>query len=267
MNAAGNDFIIFDFRNNNTTSLNTTQIQKISHRNNIGCDQLIILKDDQETDCFMEIYNPDGSSSSACGNATRCVGSILLEEDSSNDLVKIRTHSSTLICERQPNSEVSVNMGKPKFESHEIPMSKEISTQGFNLLGYDFYALNIGNPHIVTFIDKKIYDEVFVNLGPTLEKHELFPEKTNVEFANILSDDLIEARVYERGAGETLSCGSGACAIGTLAIKNKFIKSRSTTIRFKGGDIKIELKKDGSVIMTGGYNKIFSGNIDANFLN
>lgn len=267
MNAAGNDFIIFDHRNTDNFSLSTTQIQKLCHRNNIGCDQLIIIKNDPENNCFMEIYNPDGSSSSACGNATRCVASILLEEDKDLNTVKIKTQSDILVCERKDNNEVSVNMGKPKFLPSEIPFSKDIDTQGFNLLGYNFYALNIGNPHIVTFLDRKIYDEVFVNLGPTLEKHELFPEKTNVEFANILSDDLIEARVYERGAGETLSCGSGACAIGTLAIKNKLIKSKSTTIRFKGGDIKIALKKDGSVIMTGGYQKIFSGKIDANFIN
>ena len=267
MNAAGNDFIIFDHRNYQGDELNETQIQNLSNRNNIGCDQLIVLKIDQRSDCLMEIYNSDGSASGACGNATRCVAGILFNEDNSKNIIKIRVQEQILICHRQENDEISVNMGIPKFEAKDIPMSEDLNPNGFSLLGHTFYALNIGNPHIVTFMEQRIYDKIFHNLGPTLESNEIFPEKANVEFAEIIHDNLINARVYERGAGETLSCGSGACAIGAIAIRNKLISTHSTTIRFKGGDIKIKVDDDGSIIMTGGYNTIFSGKINANFFN
>lgn len=264
MNAASNDFVIFDARNNEI-SLTTSQIQKICTRTNIGCDQLIIIKNDSSANCFMEIYNTDGSSSNACGNATRCVAALLFEETTSKE-VRIRTNAGILLCSKEGN-QISVNMGKPEFESSKIPITKEINTQGFDLLGHKFYAMNIGNPHIVTYLNQELSEEDFLELGAKLESHELFPQKTNVEFAKIITPNLIEARVFERGVGETLACGSGACAIGTLAIKNKLIPTNSTTIRFKGGDIKITLNEDESVTMSGDYHKIFSGTIDETFLN
>ncbi|MBL6665053.1 MAG: diaminopimelate epimerase [Rickettsiales bacterium] len=265
MNAAGNDFIVFDFRNKNI-SLNTSQIQKLSTRVNIGCDQVVILRNNTESQCLMEIYNPDGSSSSTCGNATRCVAGLLFEENPQHEEITIKTKAGALNCKRS-GSEISVNMGKPKFLAHEIPMSTEINTQGFNLLGYNFYAINIGNPHIVTFMDENIPQEVFEHLGNALENHQYFPEKTNVELAKVIGKNLIEARVHERGAGETLSCGSGACAIGTIAIKHKLVESKSVIVRFKGGDIKISLNKDGSIIMIGEYKKIFKATLDESFFN
>ncbi len=258
MSGAGNDFVIFDARKNEI-NLSKNQIIEISNRKNIGCDQLIILKNSDEANCLMEIYNPDGSISSACGNATRCVASILIQEKNIKE-VKIKT-AAGILQSWQNGDLISVNMGKPKFLWQEIPLSKEMDGDKISLFGFDFFYVNMGNPHTVTFLEEKLSDEKFFDLGPKIETHNFFPNKTNVEFANIISDNLIEVRVWERGAGETLACGSGACAVAVLALKNGLVKSKKITTRFKGGDLIIELSDD-SVIMTGGYKKIFDGKID-----
>lgn len=246
MSGAGNDFTIFDARKT-AILLTSEQIKKISDRKNIGCDQLIIIKNSHKADCLMEVYNSDGSMSGACGNATRCVASLI-----DNDEPKIETAAGILLCKKNGDL-VSVNMGMPKFEKN------------VTVFGFDFFCLNIGNPHAVTFIKEKISDEKFFDIGPKVETDKFFPNKTNVEFAQILSDDLIEVRVWERGSGETLACGSGACAVAVLAIKKNLVKAKKITVRFKGGDLTIEWN-GASIVMTGGYKKIFDGVIDENFL-
>jgi diaminopimelate epimerase len=245
MNGVGNDFVIFDARKS-PISLTSEQITKISDRKNIGCDQLIIMKSSSEADCLMEIYNSDGSMSGACGNATRCVAS-LIEKDE----VKIKTAAGILECKRSGDL-ISVNMGKPKL------------TGDVSLHGFDFTCVDMGNPHAVTFINDKISDEKFFDVGPKVECDKFFPNKTNVEFVRILSDDLVEVRVFERGAGETLACGSGACAVAVAAIAKGLVKSKKITTRFKGGDLQIDWSDD-FVIMTGGFEKIFNGTIDEKF--
>jgi len=247
MSGAGNDFVIFDARET-LISLTPDQIRKISDRKNIGCDQLIVIRKSDIADCLMEIYNSDGSMSGACGNATRCVAA-LIEKDE----VKIKTAAGILNCKKVGDL-ISVNMGKPKF------------TGDVALFGFDFTCIDVGNPHAVTFLEEKISDEKFFEIGPKVESDIFFPNKTNVEFAQIISDDLIEVRVFERGAGETLACGSGACAVAVTAISKNLINSKKVTIRFKGGDLQIEFSSE-EVIMTGGFTKIFEGVIDEKFLN
>lgn len=247
MSGAGNDFVIFDARES-LILLTPQQIKKISDRKNIGCDQLIVIKKSHEADCLMEIYNSDGSMSGACGNATRCVAS-LIEKDE----IKIKTAAGILECKKVGDL-ILVNMGKPKL------------TGDVSLFGFDFTCVDVGNPHAVTFLEEKISDEKFFEVGPKVEGDKFFPNKTNVEFAKIISDDLIEVRVFERGAGETLACGSGACAVAVAAISKNLISSKKAIIRFKGGDLQINWSGD-SVIMTGGFTKIFDGVIDEKFLN
>ncbi len=247
MNGVGNDFVIFDARKT-TISLTPQQITKISDRKNIGCDQLIIIKKSAEADCLMEIYNSDGSMSGACGNATRCVASLI-----EKDQVKIKTAAGILDCEKHGDL-ISVNMGRPKL------------TGDVKLYDLDFTCVDMGNPHAVTFIDEKISDEKFFDVGAKVECDKFFPNKTNVEFVRILSDNLVDVRVFERGAGETLACGSGACAVAVAAISKGLIKSKKIITRFKGGDLVIEWLGD-SVIMTGGFTKIFEGVIEQDFAN
>jgi diaminopimelate epimerase len=262
MNGAGNDFVIFDAREE-PLFLAPEQIKKISNRKNVGCDQVIVLRNSLKADVLMEIYNSDGSLSGACGNATRCVASILFSEEKSDE-TKIETAAGILKCWK--NGElISVDMGIPTFEAQKIPTTAKNSDK-IKLNGFNFSCVNVGNPHAVTFVKEPLADKKFFDVGSKVETNEIFLQKTNVEFAQILSDDLIEVRVWERGAGETLACGTGACAVGILAIKKGLIKENKVVTRFKGGDLQIEWNGEGSsVVMTGGYEKIFEGVLDASF--
>jgi diaminopimelate epimerase len=264
MSGAGNDFVIIDSRVNNY-QFTPKQIATISNRNNIGCDQFIVLKNSSTADLLMEIYNSDGSKSGACGNATRCVAAILMQEKLV-DKVDIETPSGILQAWNDGDL-IAVNMGKPKFSWQQIPLSEEKNTDDFIVdvaNQYHFTAVNMGNPHIVTFIDKDLSDEDFFAIAPALEISPLFPEKTNIEFAQILSANQIKVRVWERGAGETLACGSGACAVAVAAIKKNLVKREKLRISFKGGDLFIDWLENGSVIMSGGYQKISNGVLDEN---
>ncbi|MDX2082414.1 MAG: diaminopimelate epimerase [Rickettsiales bacterium] len=263
MSGAGNDFVIFDARKK-PIILTNEQIKKICDRKIIGCDQLIILKSSTAANCLMEIFNSDGSKASACGNATRCVASILMNETKHRE-VKIKTAAGILKCWKSDNL-ISVDMGIPTFDWKKIPLSHQTASDKISLHGFDFTCANIGNPHAVTFIDRPLNDEIFFNVGPKVENDKIFPQKTNVEFAQIISEDKINVRVWERGSGETLACGSGACAVGVLAIKNKLVAKNKITTQFKGGDLIIEWNGDGSaVIMTGDFKKTGDGTIDETF--
>jgi len=264
MSAAGNDFVIFDARSSEI-NLTKEQIAKISTRSNIGCDQLIIIHNSNSANCFIKIYNSDGSEAGACGNVTRCVAGILFEENSDLKEVKIETISGILPCKKEQNL-ILVNMGKPKLNWQDIPLSHEANSQNLEIQGYKFMALNIGNPHAVHFMSHDLSDEAFLKLGPMIENNEIFLEKTNVEFVQIIDDNLIKVRVWERGAGETLACGSGACAVGYFAIKNNLVSQNKVITQFKGGNIEIEVQDDDSIIMKGDYKKIYSGQIDESFL-
>lgn len=261
MSALGNDFIIFDLRKD-YFKISPRQIQIIADRKNIGCDQLIIIKsldsDHNHLPLFqfkdeltyeIEIYNRDGSKSGACGNATRCVAGLIFEENPSRNNIKIKTLAGLLDCNKINNNEIAINMGKIRF------------LENFFYANHNFYCANIGNPHAISFVDEAIGNEEFFRIGPQVENHQNFPEKTNVEFAQILSDNLIAVRVWERGAGETTACGSGACAVVACAVKNNLVKSQQVNVKFIGGILKINYS-DEQIIMTGGYNKIFKGVID-----
>ncbi len=257
MSGAGNDFIIIDARKNNYNP-EAAEIAKLSYRRNIGCDQFIILRNSQEATIFMDIYNADGSSSPACGNATRCVAYLMMQE-LNVDEVQVQTQSQILPCKREKDA-ILVNMGKPKFLPKEIPLSKELNSNIVNIDNFEFYGVNMGNPHIVTFLDQNLSDEDFFKFGPKLENHPYFPLKTNIEFVNKAADNHFKVRVWERGVGETLSCGSGACAVGAAAFQNN-LADGEVKISFKGGDIFINLNKDDEIIMKGGVTKLFYGMI------
>ncbi len=264
MSGSGNDFVIIDVRKNNH-QFSANQIASISKRNNIGCDQFILLKNSSSSHVFMDIYNSDGSSSSACGNATRCVAFLIMEESNLNE-VNIETYAGILPCKRDKDS-ILVNMGIPKFEWDQIPLSKEMDASLIKIDNFEFSAVNMGNPHIVTFLDRELSDEEFFKVGPKLENHEFFPKRINIEFVTKISQSQLKVRVWERGAGETLACGSGACSVGVIAFKKKIISTKEVKTSFKGGDIFISLNENGEVIMKGGVQTIFYGIIDENFLN
>ena len=272
MSGVGNDFVIIDARKQDH-SFTPKQISAIANRKNIGCDQFILLKKSSLSDVYMEIYNSDGDIATACGNATRCVASIIMDEIKSDSVV-IETLSGNLRCKRENNPAlISVNMGKPKFDWKSIPMKEEkeecfyLNYISDKLTGYKFSVVNVGNPHIVTFLnqDQLLSDEL-LEQGVLIENNKLFPKKINVEFAKVIKNNHIEVRVWERGAGETLSCGSGACAVAILAIKRNIVNSREVKIKFRGGNLSIRWEKNGDIIMIGDYKKIFTGKLDKSFI-
>ena len=258
MSGASNDFIIIDNRLN-LKKIDVEIVKKICHRQNIGCDQLILINNSldnpAEIACEMQIFNSDGSQSSTCGNATRCVAKIIFDEDLSKNKIKIKTQAGILDCFKINENLIKVNLGAPKVVNSSI-----------NLEGFEFIHINVGNPHAVCFVGSIPQDEIFFKTGAKVENNlQYFPQKTNVEFAKIINDSLIEVRVFERGVGETLACGSGACAVGFSAIYKNLIKNKSVIVRFKGGDLLIEF--DGTnIFMTAGTQKIFKGIIDEDFL-
>lgn len=270
MNAAGNDFIIIDNRENNFT-ISKNLIIEASKRHNIGCDQFIIIENSEIADAEMKIFNPDGSLSKACGNATRCVASLIFEnKDKTNIAVNIAINIAVgdriLECFKDKNL-ISVKMGKALFNWDEIELSKKTNSQNLMLFGHKFACVNIGNPHAVTFLLNDIEDEEFNKISPQIEHNPIFKNKTNIEFARILDDENIKVRVWERGAKETLSCGSGACAVAVQAIKQKLVKSSKVKIIYKGGEIIVQWhEKSNEIIMTGDYNKIFKGFFGEEFL-
>ena len=209
---------------------------------------------------FMDYRNSDGSLAEMCGNGIRVMARYLVDRGLQGaGLFPIDTRAGKKFLAVPEDGEISVNLGKVEDLTSE---SDEISIKQNGRI-WPALHIDVGNPHAVTFIAQKISDEKFFDLGPKIGCDKFFPNKTNVEFARILSDDLIEVRVWERGAGETLACGTGACAVGILAIKKNLVKSKKVLTRFKGGDLFVEWKGAGSdVVMSGGYEKEFDGEIN-----
>lgn len=255
MHGLGNDFVIFDLRQNEQ-SISKESIQKLCNRNfGIGCDQFIILKKSAKADCEMVIYNPDGSQAEACGNASRCVAMLFGKEKTT-----IQVGDKILETSYKNPESITVNMGKPSFEWNKIPLSHEVNPLDIWKDGVKGHAVNVGNPHMVIFVndtDKYNVEEI----GPKFENDKLFPNRTNVNFAHIIDKDTIKLRVWERGTGETIACGSGACA--TFSVANKLgMVDNSANIHLKGGVLKIELaKNDNSILMTGSACKVFEGEV------
>ncbi|MBM3590841.1 MAG: diaminopimelate epimerase, partial [Alphaproteobacteria bacterium] len=189
MSGAGNDFIIFDQRGGSNV-LSNNQIIKFANRKNIGCDQLILIKKCREGfDCEMQIYNSDGSESSTCGNATRCVAGIIFEENPQKNKIIIKTSASLLECTKISEKLIKVNLAQPKIINSNI-----------HIEGFDFIHVDVGNPHAVSFVDNIPHDNIFFSVAPKIEGNlNIFPNRTNVEFAKIINDSLIEVRVFERG--------------------------------------------------------------------
>lgn len=261
MHGLGNDFVIIDGRGD-LPSLTSDQIRHIAdRRRGVGCDQLIMLEPPKqpETDLFMRIYNPDGSESGACGNATRCVADIIMAEKGA-DAAVIQTAPGLLYCTRADGGLVTVDMGAPRLEWHEIPLAKQCDTLHLPLDG-DPVGVNMGNPHCVFFVG----DAKSVNVadsGKTVENDPLFPERANVEYAHIVAADHIRMRVWERGAGITQACGTGACAVAVAAIRRGLVEGRDVRVTLDGGDLHIHWREnDGHVLMTGPVAYVFEGTI------
>lgn len=254
MHGLGNDFVILDSRVTNL-NLSADRIRQIADRHfGVGCDQLIVLEPSTRADVFMRIYNPDASEAGACGNATRCVASLLMDEKKSDRIV-VETITGLLPCTRA-GKDVTVDMGMPRLNWNQIPLASEMDTLDVN----GAVCVNMGNPHAVMFVE----DAEAVDLereGRAREISAVFPQRANIEFVHVIDRSAVRARVWERGAGVTLACGSGACAVAVAAIR-KGLTERTVTVKMDGGDLRLEWREaDGHVYMTGAASLAFKGTL------
>ena len=257
MNGAGNKILVFDLRG--TAILPTpAEARAIHHAPGLDYDQMMVLCDPPTpgTEAFVRIYNNDGSESGACGNGTRCVADRLARA-SGEPAFAVETKAGVIACERLGEWRYQVDMGPPRLEWSEIPLAKPVYDERRVALiasGLPDYGLasvvNMGNPHAIFWVDD-VAAIPLETVGPLVETHPLFPEKTNVSFAEVIAPDLIKLRVWERGVGATLACGSAACA--TLVAASRLdLTGRAARVRLPGGELTIEWREaDGHVLMTG----------------
>ena len=262
MHGLGNDFVIIDHR----LSGNGLSLSQITHlgdrRRGIGFDQLLtILPARGDGDVFLQINNPDGTEAEACGNGTRCVADLIMREGNCPKIT-IETVAGKLYCHRIGDKDVSVNMGTVKTNWDDIPLIKSADTLQVKLEDAPFTeccCVNIGNPHAVFFCNDA--DAVDLStIGPILEKNKMFPKGANIEFATVKSNHQIRMRVWERGAGITEACGSGACAVLVASARNG-LTGRKAEVILDGGSLDIEWVDDGSILMTGPTSVSFRGEI------
>jgi diaminopimelate epimerase len=265
MHGCGNDFVVFDERAG-ALGLTARRAAAIADRRiGVGCDQFIAIEQAPEgsnADAFMRIRNPDGSEAGACGNATRCVVDLLARETGRRVQV-IRTVAGNLPSEALPDGRVCVDMGPARLDWPDVPLARPMDTLHLDLAAgslADPAAANMGNPHATFFVDDVARVPVG-ELGPRLEHDPLFPERANIGFAQVLAPDRIRLRVWERGAGLTLACGSGACAA-LVNAHRRGLTGRRAVVVVDGGEREIEWRADGHVLMTGPVATSFIGEID-----
>jgi diaminopimelate epimerase len=273
MHGLGNDFVVLDARAADFELTPERRRTIADRRLGVGCDQLIVLErpTDREADVFMRIYNPDGGEAGACGNATRCVASVVMDERNS-DHVTVQTIAGLLESQKTGLGSnglpvISVDMGPARLDWREIPVSQACDTNHLPLgLGplQDPVGTNMGNPHATFFVDDA--DAIpLAELGPKLEHDRLFPERANIGVAQLMGEDRLRFRVWERGAGITLACGSGACAA-VVAASRRGLVQRKADVVLEGGTLTIEWLRDGHVLMTGGIALAFKGELDRSLL-
>ena len=267
MDGLGNDFVIIDQRDHDY-QLNQEQIIKICDRNFIGCDQLIFIKRKDQKNIKLEFYNSDGSISGACGNGTRCVADLLSKKNNDKEIV-LWTSNGPLKSKILGNNLVETEIGIPKTQWNEIPLSKDLNTKNLDIKILDKNnteliggtAINVGNPHIIFFVnDIEVYD--LKKIGPQIENHEYFPEKCNVTLAKVINQNLIKVRVWERGAGLTKACGTAACATAVASNING-LTDKKVDIEFALGKLTISIDEKNSIHMKGPVSDI--KNIEINF--
>lgn len=260
MHGLGNDFVVVDGRGGPVLSDAGDRRRIADRRRGVGCDQLLVIEPAQGAgDAFMRIYNPDGGEAEACGNGTRCVAALLMDE-AGRDTVCVETAGGLLMARRRDDGLVAVDMGAPRFEWDEIPLASPMDTLHLDLEIGDFArpaAVGMGNPHCVFFVED-VECVPLAGVGPMVEHHELFPARTNVEFASLQDDGSIRLRVWERAAGITLACGSGACATFAAAHRRGLVGERAE-IELDGGRLTLEFTEGGRILMTGPVAMSFEG--------
>jgi len=271
MHGLGNDYIVIDNRSGalNEDELPNLALKLCNRRLGIGADGLLLIYPSQKADVKMRILNADGSEAEMCGNGIRCLAKYCFESGivrKNSLLVETLAGVKTLDVKVEDATvkSVRVNMGSPSFEAEEIPMKwngtlidKPIKAGGTTVRAT---ALSMGNPHCVVFVEN-VEGYPVETIGPILENHELFPKRTNVEFVQTVSRNKLKVRVWERGVGETLACGTGACA-SVVAAKILGKVNEKVTVELLGGELTVEYRSGGAVFMEGPADKVFEGVIN-----
>jgi diaminopimelate epimerase len=265
MNGCGNDFVIIDARSRGSLPLSEAQARAIADRKTgVGCDQVIAVERSIRGDAYMRIWNANGGEVGACGNATRCVAWLLMEEGGASSR-RIETPAGMLYAERAGRNVITVDMGSPLLRWEEIPIARAMDTARleFSVGGLEAPgAVNMGNPHVVFFVDD-VAAIPAAKFGPLVERDPLFPEGVNVGFAEVRSPEQIRLRVWERGAGLTKACGTGACAA-VVAAHRQGRTGRKVEVIVDGGSLEIEWRAgDDRVLMTGPIELEASGELPA----
>ena len=265
MQGLGNDFAVFDARTQ-AISLTAAQARRVADRHfGIGCDTVVlILPGNAKADAALRFFNADGGEVEACGNATRCVARLLMDE---RRLARVRLDSQggSLLCSDAGKGLVMVDMGAPGLDWKAIPLSEHKDTTQFQFTlenrTVTASAVSVGNPHCILFVGDAARAPV-AHIGPLIENHPMFPNRVNVEFAQVLDKDRIRMRVWERGVGITLACGTGAAATAVAAIR-KGLTNRKVEVILDGGPLTLEWREeDGHVLMTGPGVTSFVGEVD-----
>ena len=256
MDGLGNNFIIID-RRKNLINISKEEIIKLGKREsfhrNIGFDQIIFIEEEINKTFPITIFNSDGSEVSACGNGSRCVA-YFLSKDLNTKTIKLKTNNRLLDAKIVRNTVVKLEMGKPVFDWNKIPLIKKLDHDNITLniddkIFTDGFCLNVGNPHIIFFV-KDCFEYDLNILGPKIENHELFPERINVTFAQIIDKNNITVNVWERGAGLTKACGTAACATAVASLIKKLTED-DVNIKFKEGSLNIKIDESLNISMTG----------------
>lgn len=280
MHGCGNDYVYVDCTKEVIPNISETAIRVSDRHFGIGSDGLILIKASDVADFEMDMYNADGSRGKMCGNGIRCVAKYVYDHGLTdkttitvNTLSGIKTLKLTV--EDGKVSKVRVDMGEPELIPAQVPVKasvlgwaddrrEAIVAEPLEIKGrsYDITCVSMGNPHCITFIEEDVRDFPLEAVGPVFEKHELFPERVNTEFINVIDKDHLRMRVWERGSGETLACGTGACAVAVASYLNGFT-GRSVDIELLGGHLEVVYdEKTNHVFMTGPATEVFSGEID-----
>ena len=280
MHGCGNDYVYVDCTKEVIPNISETAIRVSDRHFGIGSDGLILIKASDVADFEMDMYNADGSRGKMCGNGIRCVAKYVYDHGLTdkttitvNTLSGIKTLKLTV--EDGKVSKVRVDMGEPELIPAQVPVKasvlgladdrrEAIVAEPLEIKGrsYDITCVSMGNPHCITFIGEDVRDFPLEEVGPIFEKHELFPERVNTEFINVIDKDHLRMRVWERGSGETLACGTGACAVAGASYLNGFT-GRSVDIELLGGHLEVVYdEKTNHVFMTGPATEVFSGEID-----
>jgi len=260
MHGLGNDFVVIDTRARDVAMTPDLAAALADRHRGVGFDQLALISN-RSPRHHLTFYNADGSLSAACGNATRCIADLLMWE-TQTDTIEISTDHGTLSAKRSKNGLTSVNMGHPRTDWADIPLSQDVDTLSLPIDGTPV-ATNMGNPHCTFFVES-IEGTDLETLGPQMEHHPIFPDRTNVQIAQVLAPDHIRMRVWERGTGITLASGSSSCAA-AVAAHRRGLTERSVKIDLDGGRIWIDWEPDG-VWMTGPTAHVFSGTVTQDFL-